>query len=340
MIWQFDLILLTLVVIFALISLRVKDLMGASIVFGAYSFLMCLIWAGMGAVDVAFTEAAVGAGVSTVFMIATIYNTGRMIKPRPQDMSFKLLMMLVVVITGAFLLTAVNDFPEWGDPYSPVNDHVAAYYLTHSMSDTAVPNVVTSVLADYRSFDTMFETAVVFVALIGIYGIIRRRRKQDDSDSDTDALPPYDPSESLIIRQASRMMVPFMQIFALYVVAHGHHSPGGGFQGGVILGASLILYSMSYNLPTLFKKMTEKWIILLSAIGVLIFSGVGVICMMLGSNFLDYSVLSQILPATDSVMARSHAMLIVEIGVAFTVMCAMVGIYTSLASNGRFDKGL
>ena len=77
MIWQFDLIVLVFLVVTALISLRVKDLLAASMIFGIYSFLICLLWAGMGAVDVAFTEAAVGAGVSAVFLIATIFNTSR-----------------------------------------------------------------------------------------------------------------------------------------------------------------------------------------------------------------------------------------------------------------------
>jgi energy-converting hydrogenase B subunit D len=80
MIWQFEVILLTLILIFAVVSLRVKDLMGSAIVFGAYSFLMCLVWTAMGAVDVAFTEAAVGAGVSTILFVATCYNTSRRTK--------------------------------------------------------------------------------------------------------------------------------------------------------------------------------------------------------------------------------------------------------------------
>ncbi len=77
MIWQFDLIILAFLVIAAVVALRVKDLLSASMIFGIYSFLMCLLWAEMGAVDVAFTEAAVGAGASTVFFIVTVYNTAR-----------------------------------------------------------------------------------------------------------------------------------------------------------------------------------------------------------------------------------------------------------------------
>ena len=80
MIWQLDLILLLLVVICAIASITVKDLLSSAIILGAYSFLMCLIWAGMGAVDVAFTEATVGAGVSTIFFIAAIYHTSRRTK--------------------------------------------------------------------------------------------------------------------------------------------------------------------------------------------------------------------------------------------------------------------
>ena len=77
MIWQLDLMILTLVVICALVAINIKDLLGASVVFGIYSFLMCLLWAEMGAVDVAFTEATVGAGVSTIFFIAAIFRTTR-----------------------------------------------------------------------------------------------------------------------------------------------------------------------------------------------------------------------------------------------------------------------
>jgi uncharacterized MnhB-related membrane protein len=77
MIWEFDVIILILLVVSALVALHVRDLIGASMIFGIYSFLMCLLWAEMGAVDVAFTEAAVGAGISTVLFVATVYRTQR-----------------------------------------------------------------------------------------------------------------------------------------------------------------------------------------------------------------------------------------------------------------------
>ena len=340
-IWQFDSLFLILVLLFGITALAMQNLMGAAIVFGAYSFLMCLIWTTMGAVDVAFTEAAVGAGVSTVFIFATIYNTGVSAKPKTSRTGFKLFAGVVAVATGAFLLSALPDFPDWGDPQSPVNSRVAPYYIENTIADAHVPNIVTSVLADYRSFDTLLETIVVFIACIAIYSIMRVDSAKsiiDEPDIIT-APPAYDPTDSLIIRQASRIMVPFMQLFALYVIAHGHYSPGGGFQGGVILGASVILLCISFDLKFVLRQWTEKKIMLLTALGVLIYAAVGLACIFMGGEYLNYDALDPILPGERD-YARSHGILLVEIGVGVTVMFSMIGIYINLASNGRFDRGL
>ena len=210
MIWQFDILLLTLVVVCGFVSLWIRDLMGAVIVFGAYSFLMCLVWTGMGAVDVAFTEAAVGAGVSTVFFIATVFNTSRTIRFNKWNLSTKFFASIVCIVMGYFLMVAVGDFPQWGDPQSPVNDNVAKYYLENAIQETAVPNVVTALLADYRGYDTMFETCVVFVASLVIFTLLlqsdgRKRMMK----SVFEKISFLDVSDSLIIRKACGLMVPF-----------------------------------------------------------------------------------------------------------------------------------
>ena len=189
----------------ALISLWIRDLVSAVVVFGAYSFLMCLIWTGMGAVDVAFTEAAVGAGVSTVFFIAVLFNTTRQIKFNPLDLSVKIASGLLCGFFGYLLFLGVTDLPTWGDADAPVNAGVASYYVKEAYNDTKVPNLVTTVLADYRSFDTMFETAVVFIAMLGIFTLLRRY--EDDNEVDQ-------VNDSLIIRVAARFMTPFIQLFA------------------------------------------------------------------------------------------------------------------------------
>lgn len=253
----------------------------------------------------------------------------------------KVLALIISLIMGSILIVGLNDLPAWGDVEAPANAHVSSYYLQNTMEQTHVPNVVTAVLADYRGFDTMFETGVVFVAVIGIMAVLRRDPVSEDAGKVV--RPPYSPPDPSITGVATRFIVPFMQIFGLYVLAHGHYSPGGGFQGGVILGASIILMAMTGGLKFALSKLTEDWFILLAGFGFLIYSGVGLACMFYGGNFLDYSALAPLIPgdlAHAQIMARYHGMLWVEIGVAFTVMSAMFAIYSYLSSDGWMDRGL
>lgn len=270
--------------------------------------------------------------------------------------------LIIAAFTGTVLLYSTVDFPAWGDPASPAGTHVSPHYLERGLEETSVPNIVTAVLADYRSFDTMFEATVIFAAgavcviLLRIFGVHTRDRyyrhlltgvtihvigdRKIPEDSEVferiDALwVPHD----VIISTISRILIPFIQLFALYVLAHGHHSPGGGFQGGVILGASVILMAISTNLRVSLERVGERTVALLAALGLLIYAGTGVLCMLSGGNYLDYGALAEWLPV-DPVAARSLGILLVEIGVGVTVSATMIAIYRNLASSGRMDEGL
>jgi multicomponent Na+:H+ antiporter subunit B len=274
----------------------------------------------------------------------------------------KILALLIVALCGGVLLYATMDFPAWGDPASPASTHVSPRYLEKALTETAVPNVVTAVLADYRGYDTMFETSVIFCAgvacfvLLRVFGKPRQDRyyrhvptgvvihirdksrieeKPDEFERIDAEWTPYD----LIIKTLCRFLVPFIQLFALYVIAHGHHSPGGGFQGGVILGASIILLAISSNLRSVITRVPEKVNALLSAAGVLIYAGTGAVCVAFGARFLDYAGLSGILPG-GVIEARSYGIFTVEIGVGIAVMGVMIAIYCLLASEGRLEEGL
>lgn len=248
----------------------------------------------------------------------------------------KRLALVITLLVGALLLRAAVDLPDWGDPGSPASQHLSPHYIKKSVEETAVPNFVTSVLADYRGYDTMFETVVIFCAGITVLIILRRTPRKQQK-----AIPPRPEREGsdIILQASARLLIPVMQIFALYVVAHGHHSPGGGFQGGVILGASFILLALCYDLNAALRRFKEKTILLCAAIGVAIYAGIGAICLALGYNFLGYAALAKILGSTE-IMARSHGMLGVEIGVAITVMAIMFSLYIDLASGGDLDEGL
>lgn len=271
----------------------------------------------------------------------------------------RLLGFVIVCLTGGLLLYGTGELPDWGDPASPASLHLSNHYIEHAMEETGAPNLVTAVLADYRGFDTMFETAVVFCAGLACLLILRDFRppktryyrhvptgvvlhvKNPDKqvavggefeDVDKDWVP-----SDTIIKTVCRILIPFIQIYALYVVAHGDFSPGGGFQGGVIFGSSLILLAISYNLKTLMKRVSEKFLGVFSAAGVLVFVGIGTIAMVLGGHFLDYSKYA---PIFGEHHIRALGMLGVEIGVGMTVTAAMVIIYVNIVSAGRHDEGL
>ncbi len=139
--------------------------------------------------------------------------------------------------------------------------------------------------------------------------------------------------DNVIIQTVCRLLIPPIQLFALYVIAHGHYSPGGGFQGGCILGASFILMVIAYDIKEAKRIMSEKLNTILSSIGVLIYAGIGALCIILGANYLDYGILHKILPVATA-KARAIGTLGVEIGVGITVMAVMVSIFLNLSSGG------
>lgn len=142
--------------------------------------------------------------------------------------------------------------------------------------------------------------------------------------------------EDIIIQTVCRILIPFIQLYGLYVIAHGHHSPGGGFQGGVILGASFILLCVAYDINEAKRRMTGKLDTIFCSSGLIIYSGIGLICLALGGNYLNYSRLGHILPV-DPVSARSLGILGIEIGVGITVMAVMISIFLDLVSRDKHE---
>jgi multicomponent Na+:H+ antiporter subunit B len=168
------LVLLTLLAAVTLGIIRMRNLFAVVILGGVYSFLMASVMIVLDAVDVAMTEASVGAGISTVLMLGTLYLT-KMWETAPSHTT--LLPLFVAVATGAILVFGTFALPPFGVADTPVNTHVAPYYLENSVRDTLVPNVVTSVLASYRGFDTLGETTVIFTAGIAVLMLLKGKRE-------------------------------------------------------------------------------------------------------------------------------------------------------------------
>lgn len=168
-----DVILLAFLVVTALVVVLAHNLLVSTILLGIYSLLMAAMYLVMGAPDVAITEAAIGAGISTLLLLAVLLLTGEEEKPSKHP----LLPIVLMVITGSALFAAVINLPEYGASDSAAATHVIPYYLTESRSEIDIPNVVTAILASYRGFDTMGEVFVVFTAGISVLMLLGKREK-------------------------------------------------------------------------------------------------------------------------------------------------------------------
>jgi multicomponent Na+:H+ antiporter subunit B len=166
-----DVALLVLLAVTGIAIIRQRNLFAAVMLAGIYSLLSAGLFVVMDAVDVAFTEAAVGAGISTVLLLGALALVGHE-EHRPQHRP--ILPLFVVLVTGAVLLYGTSDIPPFGDPDNPVHHHVADHYLEESYHEIHIPNVVTSVLASYRGYDTMGETTVIFTAMVGVLLLLAR----------------------------------------------------------------------------------------------------------------------------------------------------------------------
>jgi multicomponent Na+:H+ antiporter subunit B len=152
-----------------------RNLFGAVVLFGVYSFLMATVLLALDAVDVAMTEAAVGAGVSTVLLLGALYLVGGM---EAKPLYRPLAPLAAAIAVGAVLAYGMQGLPGFSDPQAPIHTHVVPRYLAQGPGETGVPNVVTAVLASYRGYDTLGETVVVFTAGAGVIALLRRRQRR------------------------------------------------------------------------------------------------------------------------------------------------------------------
>jgi multicomponent Na+:H+ antiporter subunit B len=323
---------------------RLRDLFAATMLLSLFSLLSAGLFMVMDAVDVAFTEASVGAGISTVLFLATLSLTRR--QERRRSRRFDAPAFVLVLAVGGLLLWGTLDMPAYGDPGAPIHNYLAPHYLEHSASEIGPPNIVTSVLASYRGYDTFGEATVVFTAAIGALLLLtglhretlsagdrwsagKRDLKGHEDDHPTEPPGPLMHS-NVILRVAIRPLIPFILMFALYVQFHGDYGPGGGFQAGVIFAAGVILTGLVWGLRTVRRVFTPRLLEILIASGVLLYGTVGFAAMVRGGNFLDYNVLRH-----DPVHGQHLGILLVELGVGLTVASVMIALFLLFTGRGR-----
>jgi len=170
-----NMVLLTLLALVTVAIIRQRSLIGVVILAGIYSFLMASVMIVLDAVDVALTEASVGAGISTVLLLGALHLTKTREISLPRPKAGPILLSLAV---GGALVWGALVLPPFGDPNTAIHMHVAPYYLERAVVETNVPNIVTAILADYRGFDTLGETMVVFTAGIGVLLLLKGLRRR------------------------------------------------------------------------------------------------------------------------------------------------------------------
>lgn len=173
MIEAVNIVLIFFVLACAVASILVLELVSAVFILGCYSFLIAVLWALLGAVDVSFTEAVIGAGISTLFFLLAIFHT-RHDSARPFFSGNVWVALGATCLLGTVLVWGSTELPLFGSVTSAPNAYLSPFYIEHSFADTQTPNIVTAVLADYRGFDTLIECAVIFTAGIACLLVMRR----------------------------------------------------------------------------------------------------------------------------------------------------------------------
>ena len=169
---------------------------------------------------------------------------------------YKITAVLCCVVLVTLLLVTVSYLPPVGDPANPANNEVPAKYIEDGMQDTGAVNIVTGMILDYRAFDTFGESNVLFVATCTVLILMRDDKKKEKTR--VIHKKQYEPKSDIILQKVTAVLFPIIVIFGIYVILNGHLSPGGGFSGGAIIGAALILYANVYGFEKTEKFFTEK----------------------------------------------------------------------------------
>ncbi len=170
---------------------------------------------------------------------------------------YRLVSVLFCIFLLLMLLIAVSYLPTVGELDRPVNNEVYERYIQDGLEETGAVNAVTGMILDYRAFDTLGESHVLFAATIAVLILLRLDREEDRRKQNADDWI-YEPQHDLILETAAKILVPIIFIFGIYVVLCGHLGPGGGFSGGAILGAGMILYLNAFGFEKAEKFLTAK----------------------------------------------------------------------------------
>lgn len=239
---------------------------------------------------------------------------------------------LICVAIIALLLMTVAKLPQLGNPDNPINNEVSERYIEKGMEETGAVNIVAGMILDYRAFDTLGESHVLFIASCCVLILLRIDSKGKGSikeeAEENDRI--YEPKNDAILQYVARYLVPIIILFGIYVVFNGHISPGGGFSGGAIIGAGLILYLNAYGFKKTERFFTAKTFSAISVIALGFYALSKTYSFFTGANHLE-SIIS---PGTPGNLLSAGLILPLNICVGMVVACTMYSFYALFRKGG------
>ena len=243
---------------------------------------------------------------------------------------YNLLCVGICVTMIALLLYTVTALPAFGDPNHPINNEVSARYIENGLQETGAVNIVTGMILDYRAFDTLGESSVLFTAAMVVLFLLRKDKDSarysqlaQTMDQNPHSDTYYEPKNDIILQKTATILVPIVLLLGVYVVLNGHLSPGGGFSGGAIMGAGLILYVTAFGFDKMRRFFTYKTYQRVVLVALLTYALSKCYSFYTGANHIE----SVIPLGTPGAILSSGLILVLNICVGFIVACTMYCFY-------------
>ena len=243
---------------------------------------------------------------------------------------YNLLCVGVCLTMIVLLLYTVTTLPAFGDPNHPINNEVSARYIENGLQETGAVNIVTGMILDYRAFDTLGESSVLFTAAMVVLFLLRKDKDSarysqlaQTMDQNPHSDTYYEPKNDIILQKTATILVPIVLLLGVYVVLNGHLSPGGGFSGGAIMGAGLILYVTAFGFAKMRRFFTYKTYQRVVLVALLTYAISKCYSFYTGANHIE-----SIIPlGTPGAILSSGLILVLNICVGFIVACTMYCFY-------------